>query len=691
MANRYWRGGSGSWNATSTTNWSATSGGVGGASVPTAADNVFFDANSNTGTANFTVTMSVSPRVCNDITISTDGTMTLSGTNIGLTVHGSLTFPATLFTRSYSGVTTFAATSTGKTITTNGKTFGNNVVFDGVGGGWTLNSAISLSSFSLIVTNGTFNTGGYNVTAGSLSSSNSNTRTIDLSSSTIALNSLNAVTFSPSTNLTLNAGSSQITSAVSAPVFEGGGLTFGGVSFTNGAKSSIVITGANTFNNLSINGRSTVGFTKVTLNANQTISGTFTITNSLASAYRTMVCSDVIGVQRTITANTISIVRDVDFRDIAAAGASASWSGTRFGNCGGNSNINFDAAKTVYLTPASVSVNWGATSAGCWSVTDGGSAVSTDFPLAQDTAIIKEAASVSSLTMNADYNVGTLTVERTSFFYFTLSSSPTVYGNFTTQTNTDFFASNGTTTFAGRTTQAIYIPSTFYSPIEINSPTGTVTLSNNISWSNDFGTRLVTLTSGTLNLNGNTLAMSGSVSGSTFQTATGTKNITFNGGTIQCTTFNNAAPTNFTTTQGTSEGKIEITGNNFGFGSFLGGGATYNCELKNSSGGLTIGGSNTIQTISNSVRTTIFDFGSSNTVTNWNVTGSAGNIVTIYNGTLVKTSGVVSSNYLNIQNSTATGGATWYAGANSTDSGGNTGWIFTAPPAASTGNFLQFF
>lgn len=42
-------------------------------------------------------------------------------------------------------------------------------------------------------------------------------------------------------------------------------------------------------------------------------------------------------------------------------------------------------------------------------------------------------------------------------------------------------------------------------------------------------------------------------------------------------------------------------------------------------------------------------------------------------------SGVVSADYLNLKNSTATGGATFYAGANSTDGGGNTGWSFTAP------------
>jgi len=56
MADRYWVGGTGTWNSTSTTNWSASSGGAAGASVPTAADNVIFDAGSDAGGI-FTVTM----------------------------------------------------------------------------------------------------------------------------------------------------------------------------------------------------------------------------------------------------------------------------------------------------------------------------------------------------------------------------------------------------------------------------------------------------------------------------------------------------------------------------------------------------------------------------------------------------------------------------------------------------------
>jgi len=49
MANRYWVGGNGTWDGSNTANWSTSSGGAGGASVPTIADAAYFDANSGDG------------------------------------------------------------------------------------------------------------------------------------------------------------------------------------------------------------------------------------------------------------------------------------------------------------------------------------------------------------------------------------------------------------------------------------------------------------------------------------------------------------------------------------------------------------------------------------------------------------------------------------------------------------------
>jgi hypothetical protein len=53
--------------------------------------------------------------------------------------------------------------------------------------------------------------------------------------------------------------------------------------------------------------------------------------------------------------------------------------------------------------------------------------------------------------------------------------------------------------------------------------------------------------------------------------------------------------------------------------------------------------------------------------------------------TLSLVAGIVNCDYLNIQNSTATGGAKWYAGPDSQDLGNNTGWSFAGAPAPSTG------
>lgn len=49
MATRFWVGGTGTWDSTSTTNWAATSGGASGASAPIAGDNITFDGASGGG------------------------------------------------------------------------------------------------------------------------------------------------------------------------------------------------------------------------------------------------------------------------------------------------------------------------------------------------------------------------------------------------------------------------------------------------------------------------------------------------------------------------------------------------------------------------------------------------------------------------------------------------------------------
>ena len=703
MANRYWVLGTGTWDATSTTNWSASSGGAGGASVPTASDNVFFDANSNVLATAFTVTMANSPRVCNDFTASgLDGTMTLAGTSIALTVSGSLTFQATNFTRSYTGNTTFNATSTGKTVTTNGVAFGNAVIFNGVGGGWTLGSAFSSGANVIQIVNGTFDTsssGNYAVTATGIDSNTTSARTINLNASTVSLSGSSAITFTTSTNLTFNAGTSTINLSSASATFAGGSQTFYNVAFTSTALASPSITGANTFNNLTITGRTTLGIGVLSLSANQTINGTLTVSAGTASSYRMQISSDTFNTTRTLTCAAVSLT-DTDFRDITIAGAASPASGTRLGNCKGNSNITFDAAKTVYYRNAS-SANWGGNQ---WSATSGGSPDATQFPLAQDTAVFPAAtypASGSTITINANYNIGTIDMSLRTSNTMTLATgttTPFIYGSWINGTGITL-SGTGTLTFAGRTTQQITSSAkTFTQSITINSPSGSVTLQDALTQNASVSTALV---NGTLDLNGFTHTV-----GASFVISTGTKNLTFNGGTLVCpastvTSFNNANPTNFTTTAGTGTGTISMTGATAK--TFVGGGSTFNCTLnQGGAGALTITGANTFSNITNtrksvSATSILFTAGTTNTFTDWNASGESTRLLTIgsvtsASHTLSKASGTVSSDFLSISRSTATGGAGWYAGANSTDGGNNSGWIFTAPPAATaTGNFLVFF
>jgi hypothetical protein len=689
MADRYWILGTGTWDATSTTNWSASSGGAGGASVPTAADNVFFDANSNVGTGAFTVTMANTPRVCNDFLASgLDGVMTLAGTSIGLTVSGSLTFQATNFSRTYTGTTTFNATTTGKTVTTNGVSLAA-VTFNGVGGGWTLGSAINLGSSTLTITNGTFDTsssGNYAVTAGSISSSNSNVRTINLNASTVTLSANSFVVFTTSTNLTFNAGTSTINGSSSSPTFAGGSKTFYNLSFTSSSADFGSITGTNTFNNLTITGRTSIGIAIYRLSASQTINGTFTVSASTASAYRTNIVAVTNGISQTLTCAAIAAMSDVDFRDITIAGAHGTLSGTRLGDCGGNTNITFPAAKTVFYRQTG-SANWGATGSGSWSATSGGALDATMFPLSQDTAVFPAAtypASGSTTTINSSYQIGTIDMSLRTSNTMTLatgSTFPAIYGNWTNGTGITL-SGTGSLFFSGRTTQQITSANrTFAQPIAFDVPSGTVQLQDALTTGTGVTT---TLTNGTLDLQSYTLS-TGLFSSSNSNTRT----IAFGTGQISCTgtgTVWNTGTTTGLTVTGT--GTISLT--SASAKTFAGGGFSYSSVTLNQggAGALTITGSNTFGNITNTVQpaSILFTAGTTSTFTSFSLSGTSGNLITIgsvtaASHTLSKASGTVSSDYLSISRSTATGGASWYAGANSTDGGNNSGWVFTAPPS----------
>lgn len=101
MAARFWVGGTGTWDASDTTHWSASSGGASGASVPGSSDDVTFDGSSGGGTA----TVNTDPTIRTLTTSAYTGTLDFSVNNNNLTLAVNTT-AVTAFTDSGSGTHT---------------------------------------------------------------------------------------------------------------------------------------------------------------------------------------------------------------------------------------------------------------------------------------------------------------------------------------------------------------------------------------------------------------------------------------------------------------------------------------------------------------------------------------------------------------------------------------------------------
>jgi hypothetical protein len=561
MADRYWVGGSGTWDAATTTNWSISSGGAGGASAPTSVDNAYFDGASDTS-APFTVTLSGSPVCANLIigdgtTVSVlDQTMTLAGTAINVTIHGSLYFPATNLTRTFTGATILAATSGAHTVTTNGVTLtasssGNaGIIFGPLSGSstatWTLGSAVTTTLGTVSSLAGTFNTGNFNVTTPvQLLFSGAQTKTINLGSSTVSTGT--AIIFASganSSNTTLNAGTSTITVSAASPTLNSGltsgGLTFYNVSFTSAAFGTTTINGANTFNDLNQISRSATGQRFITLSDNQTVNGTLTLGAANTAIRRVQVQSSLTGTQRTITLNgTLAALADVDFRDIAAAGTVATpWTGTRLGNCQGNTNITFAAGVDKYWYSATGA--GGSWSAAQWELTAGGTTPSVNnFPLAQDTVILRDTGlnAGQSLTTDSFWNIGAINGSaRTLAMTFSTSNvAPIIYGSWTGNSNITVAGSGALFFGAQNATITITSNGTIWTgQVYCDAPGSIFRLADNftstyaLSNTGPGGARFFGLTRGTLDLNGFTLTGPG-----LFRSEENfVRGVTFNGGKI---------------------------------------------------------------------------------------------------------------------------------------------------------------
>lgn len=686
MANRYWVGGTASWDGTAGTKWALTSNGPGGQAIPTSADDVFFDSASGAAV----VTIASGNTGAKSINCATF-TGTLTGT-AAITVSGSMTLVAGM-TYSHTGTVTFNGTAT---LTTAGKTF-SGITVNGSGITVTLGDALNIGGRTVTVTSGTFSTANFNVTAANISSSNSNARTITLGSSTVTLssNTSTALDFTTSTNLTFNADTSQITfTGANSGLVGGIGVTFYNVSFTSTSVGVRTIAGANTFNNLTLTA-SAGGLSQLTFSANQTISGTFTCAGASVSQ-RGFVYSTAVGTTRTLTVATLN-ANDCDFKDIAIAGGAVGTAPTRAGDCGGNSGITFPAPKTVYRVGTNTS--WYGSSS--WATGSGGSGSNNNLPLAQDTAIINNDTALGGTLSISEVNVGAIDCS-------TRTNAITLdFGGFNVWIHGSISYGSGVTvsgtvgkTFAGRGTM-IYTSAnkTTTFPIVIEAPGGTFKLGDNFS-----STNTVTLTSGGIN------ADVYNFTATKFQSAvdnvrsismgSGTWTLTSDGETLSTSPWRIQNVTNLTFNGGTAS---ILLSSNTNFGRlFYGGGQSYG---KLTVGGTTSTGWTQIADANNSfvevasVKTAAHIFqlaANQGTIGIWSIVGTTGNLATLNSNSngvrrtfsLTKVT-KKTIDYLSVKDIGVNEINRFYVGANSTNGGNNLNVYFTAAPSQAGGNMLM--
>jgi hypothetical protein len=344
MADRYWVGGTGTWNGTNVLNWSDASGGLPGASVPTSADNVFFDANSNVGTGAFTVTIATVIASCLNFSASgLDGAMTLT-VNRGVFVFGSWLSAPNL---TISGILEifFSAVSGVQTITSNGRTFDCPVLFDGVGGTWQLQDALTVGAsraFSLV--NGTFDANNFNVTLGIFRLLSAGTKTLTLGSGTWTVLGTGSGAWNTSTSsagLTVSASTATINmTSASAKTFNGGGFTW--PTLNQGGAGALTIASSNTFANITNTVQpATIRFTAGTT---QTFSA-FSVSGT--SGNLITLDTTVAGTRATLSDGSgTNAVSFTSIKDLAATGG-ATWSSpTVSGNVDAGNNTGWD-----FITP----------------------------------------------------------------------------------------------------------------------------------------------------------------------------------------------------------------------------------------------------------------------------------------------------------------------------------------------------
>ena len=719
MAARYWVGGTGTWNQTSTANWSATSGGSAGASAPTPTDAVYFDANSGGGTVDVQDTGGATLPCCASLDF-TGFTGTFDSSSGVLEVFGNITLSAesgsdfTLFTPNIYGTSCMIDTQ-------------SRVINDFYAGGQSTTTGlvysptVSLYNNSLfchgifVFYQGTFNTNDWSVNAqyylwgtpGSVESTTINMGSgyFEITNSTVPGQGwvINYNT-SPS-EVTVNAGTSIISfnNDVDSSIY-----------LYNGATSSISSSGKTYYQldisqnyGVSIYGNNT--FDRITVyNNSQAITLTFAAgsTQTISSFYAEGAAGGLVTLQSTSPGSQFTLYQAtgivsqdyLSIKDSAATGSAIWYAGANSTNVSNNTGWIFTAQPPVNRYWVGGTGTWTARDITPWSATSGG-AGGVYAPTSIDAVFIDANSGGGTITLdtynNGHYN-GHLTAGSLNCTGFTgtIVSLEGYYGSLYLYGNLTLGAGG---TYAIQSQPFDIVLSS--SGTIVSNGTNNPYLSIDTDW--DGG---VTLTLGDeIKVYGIGVGTTNTLNTNNYDITTTNyldvaPDATINLGSSSITvTYLNVDP-DAIVNAGTSTINMRLDVQDPYDWVFYGGGHTYynlnfltDSDTVDSYGG--VYDFNTFHSITNSAQpiNVIFQSGYTQTITGtFGVSGTSGNLVTIRSElpgtqfTLVKASGTVSSDYLSLQDSAATGGAAWYAGANSTDGGYNTGWTFTAPPGGAS-------
>lgn len=356
MTDRFWVGGSG--NTNDTAHWSTTSGGSGGASVPTSTVNAIWDSASNN--ASYTVTVAANFSCANWTTAApSSGTLTYSAPTYVFLVYGDVNLHSgLLFSGVPSGASWNLQTPTGTThyVTTNGVVlpFEWNFNSNGTGTIILLDDLTTNNGARLMISRGTFDANGKNVSVSGIYIQGTNAKTVILGTGlwtatgiagwSIAANAVSVTTITlpgdPSTStISLTANSSSNT------IFYGGGKTYGVLNISTTGTGNVEFTGSNTFNTFRFASgavrRAAFTAATTTTSATWTLSGTNGNLNVITS---------LTGAQHTLTKSGGGLV-GADYLNLSwSKGLPSSpqtwYAGTHSTDGGNNTNWSFTDSST---------------------------------------------------------------------------------------------------------------------------------------------------------------------------------------------------------------------------------------------------------------------------------------------------------------------------------------------------------